>query len=190
MNKRTIIDNKNVNASLNTPLGRIRLLVAIQVFNYIKYALTTPAIIFYAIVISIIISSILNFFQDLVFGSSFKPLLDIFKVLGSSIGKFDGDILTIYGWLSLIFYIIGILVEKIFKIKIFLSFMKKLKLFLFINLLLFLVFFTVFLIRIESLAFPLLIVLLFSLFTILAVIPAILGYIFFDKIINSLQKLL
>lgn len=124
-----IVDNKK-----NNLLGRIVLTVYIQGLNYIKYSLMIPLVFF----CTFIIVMILVLVQEFILGGTLEPLLKPFSYLFNLPESFNidkNDILVMYGWLSLIFYIIGSLIGILFKFKTSTSLKRKLKIALAANLL-------------------------------------------------------
>lgn len=121
-----IIDNKKN----NTPLVRVISAINIQILTYIKYSLVIPLVLFCAVIIIMILVLI----QEFIFGGTLEPLLSLFHLPADFEGD-KNDILIMYGWLSLIFYIIGSLIEALFKSKTSMSLKRKLGIALLINLL-------------------------------------------------------
>lgn len=167
---------------------KIGSILIIQIISYFKYSLMIPLVLFYA--------SIIGFIGVAVFGlidisnpNLLTILFKIFRVPPSvSLHLNAEDILKIYGYLSLIFYLIGTLIEQSSKTKLSLSLTKKIKRTTSINILLsLLIFFITYFIMKSPIITCLSIFLGFLWFGITATIFAFVAYIL-EKIANYLQK--
>jgi len=77
---------------------------------------------------------VLALIQEFILGGTLEPLLNLFR-FSADFNVDKKDFLVIYGWLSLIFYIIGSLIKILFKFKISIPLKRKLKIALLVNLL-------------------------------------------------------
>jgi hypothetical protein len=174
------------NKTKETVFGRIVLIFSIQIINYLAYSFVIPLVLFYTAIITLIFALIL-ILNDTSIPNLLVILFKTFNV-PDAIHINEGDILKIYGFLSLIFYVIGILIEKLFKIKLSLTIWKKFKIIIFINILSSLLFFFI---TYFGMKFPirdcLLDFLMFLLFGIMAAIFAFLGYAI-SLVANLIQK--
>jgi len=172
----------------NPSVSRIVVTISIQILNYIKYSLTIPLVFFYVLIIGFLIIAPLIF----IFERNVELLNNLLKILNApSSFSWHGnekDILRVYGWLSLLFFMVGILIEKIFKINISLPLIKKFKIIILVNISLSLLVFPItYLLMKASIAASLLETLGIFLFGIFATFLAFVG-VAVDKMNNFLRK--
>ncbi|OGD57253.1 hypothetical protein A2V71_01185 [Candidatus Berkelbacteria bacterium RBG_13_40_8] len=176
-----------IDVGKNNPLARVVLTIFIQGLSYIKYSLTIPLVFFCVFIIFMLFVLI----HDFIFRGTLEPLLRVFLLPADF--KVDGkDILVMYGWLSLIFYIIGSSIKILFKPKISISIMGKLKIAFFVNLIISLpvVLIVFLLLSNESTAASIFISLAAFSFGMIFSALAIFSSFIVDKVINFLQYLL